>query len=78
MQTTTFYAIGPMCFVLIENRLLAPSSCSLLVFLVHAYRLDINCADEIQKFGCHVVMVRKNKVIFFKAFFIEALGSNQL
>ena len=44
------------------------SEFSLLVFAVHAYCLDINYADEIQKFGCHVSWFVKIKVIFFKVF----------
>ena len=38
------------------------------VLAVHAYCLDINYADEIQKFGCHVSRFVKNYVIFLKVF----------
>ena len=38
----------------------------MLVFPVHAYCLDISCADEIQKYHCHVSWFVKINVIFFK------------
>ena len=53
----------------------AYSEFSLLVFVVHAYCLDINYADEIQKFGCHVpIMVRKHLRNFLQGIFEHLRG----
>ena len=70
MQTTvTFYAMY-LWSVQIENMHFSCSEFSLLVFPVHKYCLDINCADEIQQFGCHALFVKTNKrIVFFTVLF---------
>ena len=56
-------------YIICSNRKHVPGSeFGLRVFPVRADRLDINCADEIHKFGCHVSWFVKINVIFFKVF----------